>query len=463
MGKEKKLNFANIHKFQVEDDRILLDIPGGAVHVIDKIIYDLLDALEEADGDWEKTAAVMNVTYSPEETVQAISEVQQLIENKELFTEDVFGALYQPPAPLLKSLCLNISHDCDLRCRYCFASTGHFGGKRALMPLEVAIGAIDFLMENSGNRKYCEVDFFGGEPLMNLDVVKATVAHGREVEKKYGKHIKFTLTTNAYGLTPEVEDWLNEAGLSVVLSHDGRPEIHDYMRMTCDGKGTHDVINENIKRFVSHRPEGNYYVRGTYTKFNKDFSRDIEHWLAQGYKVVSMEPVVSKDTPWALTEEDLEDIKAEYKKLADLYWRKKQEGKPFEFFHFNVNLNHGPCLQKRLTGCGAGYEYMAVTPEGDLYPCHQFVGRDEFKIGTIKTGVEHPEIIAKFQQAHIYNKDACKNCWARFFCSGGCHANAESSHGTLLEPYEMGCALEKCRLEYAIWLAVKGQLQEEAY
>lgn len=435
---------ARLHWFSVPDGWILLDINSGSVMRIDEDTATVLDKLakcEELSADEQEIAA----------------ELVELKEQGVLFTDDAYEGKYIPPAPVLKSLCLNICHDCDLRCRYCFASTGSFGGHRSMMSFETGAKALDYVLEHSGLRKFLEIDFFGGEPLLNIDVVQRLVAYGREREKAYGKTFRFTFTTNCVGLTPEISAWAEENAVSVVLSHDGRPEVHDRQRVFPDGSGSYEKVTENIKAFLAQNTRQNAIVRGTYTAYNKDFAADIEHWLDLGFPRLSMEPAVELYGPRKLTEEDLPQLKEEYWKLAHLFETRREEGRPFDFFHFKLDLKHGPCLPKRLTGCGAGYEYMVVTPEGDLYPCHQFVGREEYKLGTVDEGVwdSSKELVDKFRNAHVYNKKPCSTCWARFFCSGGCHANADLFHHDIMQPYELGCEISRMRLECAIWLAVK--------
>ena len=449
-----QFNDQDIHIFQMEGDRLLLDVNSGSVHIVDEAVADFLQAFKEAD-DWQQAIRRTAVRYGNDEARQIAAELQELIDADQLFSEDGYAGKYEPPAAQLKSLCLNISHDCDLRCRYCFASTGHFGGEREMMSAEVACRALDFLMRESGGRKFCEVDFFGGEPLLNLPAVKQAVAHAKELEKQHGKQIQLTMTTNANSLTDEVIDWLNASGISIVLSHDGRRQIHNRMR-----SGSYDAVTANIKKMVAKRGQENYYVRGTYSAYNLDFTDDIKHWLDQGFRLLSMEPAVTTEgADWALSARDLPRIKEEYRNLARFYWAREQAGEAFTFFHFNLDLAGGPCLPKRLSGCGAGYEYMAISPKGDLYPCHQFVGQEAFRLGDIFTGVVRNDLVENFRQNHIYHKPACSACWARFYCSGGCAANAQNFNGTIAKPYALGCDLAKMRLEAAIWLAAKKMTQ----
>jgi uncharacterized protein len=346
-----------------------------------------------------------------------------------------------------------------MTCKYCFGDKGAFEGVRSLLSLETGKKAIDFLLEHSGNRRNLEIDFFGGEPLMNFEVVKELVAYGREAEKVYGKNIRFTITTNGLLLDDAKSDYINANMDNVILSIDGRPEINDSMRRTVNDKGTYDIITKNYLKFVEKR-KGTYYVRGTFTRENLDFSEDVKHLADKGFKNVSIEPVVTgSSVSYALRDEDKEAIFREYEKLTDLYLEYAKEGKKFEFFHFNVDLNQGPCIVKRVSGCGAGTEYVAVSPEGDIYPCHQFVGNQDFKLGNLYDDHFENKWYDEFNRAHIYNKEKCRGCWAKFYCSGGCHANAYHMNGDIRKPYELGCELEKKRIECAI--AIRAMLSEE--
>ena len=448
-------NLNDIHWFSYWDTWYLLDVNSGNVFCIDDATAQALAALSTACGNWQQAAHTLDG-----EALEALIELAEMTAADTLFCADEYLGRYQPPPVQLKSLCLNISHDCNLRCRYCFAGTGNFGGARLNMPLEVAKGAIDYVLSHSGKRKFLEVDFFGGEPMMNWPVVQQTVLYGQSRKADTGKEIRFTFTTNAVSLSDEVSQWLLDHQVSVVLSHDGRKEIHDAMRVFPGGGASHDEITEHISRHIAKDPTQNYYVRGTYSSRNLDFVRDIQHWLDQGWRRLSMEPVVEKEASWRLLPEHLPQIEAEYAKLAKLYEEYQLAGDPFDFFHFNIDLQNGPCLPKRLTGCGAGYEYMVVTPEGDFYPCHQFVGREGYRLGSLSEGILRPDVVEKFRQTHVYSKESCRQCWARFFCSGGCHANAQLFHDDLSKPYEFGCALAKIRTEAAIALAVR-QLQRQ--
>jgi len=449
------------HKFEIDGTKILLDVNSGSVHVIDDLMWNFHEKMLDRQGNFEEALRDCAAEYDARSLAALKEEVLDLIAQGLLFSSDENVSQYAlPENPVLKSLCLNISHDCNLRCAYCFASSGPFGGERLLMPEEIGKKAIDYLMAHSGSRKHCEIDFFGGEPLMNWHAIKEVVAYGREQGKKYGKEIKFTLTTNGVALNDEVQDFLNRENISVVLSLDGRPEVHDRVRKFPSGKGSYEIINAHLKRFIQSRDCQNYYVRGTFTGFNKDFCQDAIHLVEQGYDIISLEPVVtSEEEAYGLKDSDLPHLYEEYIKLARYYRKRKKEGKPFTFFHFNLDLRHGPCLPKRLTGCGAGHEYMVVTPEGDFYPCHQFVGRKEYKLGSLDSGGLNEPLRKKFQQAHIYHKPCCVACWARFYCSGGCHANADAFNKDIYQPYALGCALQKMRLECAIWLQALDALE----
>jgi len=444
-----------IHKFEVDGTKIVLDVNSGAVHLMDEIAYDIIDDFAALPED--KILEKYGGQYPVSEIEEVWAEISQLEAEGVLFCEDGFtGHRENDQSPTVKSLCLNISHDCNLRCRYCFAGSGHFGGARTLMTAEIGKRAVDFLLENSKERRHCELDFFGGEPLMNKKTVEEVLAYGKEAASRRNKEIKFTLTTNALLLNQETTDFLNREKISVVLSLDGRPAVNDAMRLTIPGtKGSYDHIQPKISSFVESRNNENYFVRGTYTRNNLDFSQDVLHLADLGYKYISVEPVVgSPDDDWALRECDLPALFQEYEELVRQYVRRMREGCGFDFFHFNLDLNHGPCLPKRLSGCGAGYEYMAVTPEGDLFPCHQFVGKNRFKLGTVWDGIQNTAIVSEFRDAHVYNKTKCRECWAKFHCGGGCHANAEFANSTIMEPYHVGCELEKKRLECAIYVQV---------
>jgi len=449
--------FMNVHKFEVNGKLILLDVNSGAVHVLDQTAYEIMSVFDGAND-----ASVIDALASKfgEGAVrETLAELHELMDAGVLFSP----AADVPPVfaakPVVKSLCLHIAHDCNLRCGYCFAGTGAFGHDRGLMTPEVACRAVDFLLEHGGSRKHAELDFFGGEPLLNLDTVRAAVAYIRRRETETGKIFKLTLTTNAVLLGAEATAFLNRENIALVLSIDGRREVHDHMRPFADGAGSYDMVAANMHRAVDSRQGSNYYARGTYTAYNLDFASDVLALADEGFEQLSVEPVVGKGEPYELTEAHLPELFRQYDLLAAEYLKRKAEGRGFEFFHFNVDLHNGPCLTKRLSGCGAGHEYFAVTPTGDLYPCHQFVGRDGFKVGSVFTGIEHQELCNEFRQAHVLTKEDCRECWARFYCSGGCHANAHAYNGTIKTPYHLGCELQKKRLECAIAVQVGLQSQ----
>lgn len=444
-----------IHKFSFDKDYIVLDVNSGAVHAVDAITWDVLDLYE--NHTWEEILVCLQGKYQSEELYEVLQEIDDLIKQGLLFAKDKqINSYRRPDKPVVKSLCLHVAHDCNLRCKYCFASTGHFGGKRTLMSLETGEKAIDFLIEQSGPRKHCEIDFFGGEPLMNWEVVREIVSYGKKRAADAGKIFKFTLTTNGVLLTPEITDFLNRENISVVLSLDGRAQVNDQMRPFPNGKGSYEHIVPRFKEFALSRDNDNYYIRGTYTHFNTDFAADVEHIANLGFAHISVEPVVAPPSEeYAFTADDIKHIKEQYEILTRKYLERQKQGNGYNFFHFNLDLEGGPCLPKRLSGCGAGHEYLAVDPEGQLYPCHQFVGREEFLLGDVVNGIQKSEIMKRFQNAHIYNKEKCLKCWAKFYCSGGCHANAEAANGSLLEPYDIGCELSRKRLECAIYTQLK--------
>lgn len=452
MEKEK------IHKFYQNGMYIMLDINSGAVHVIDKMIYDIMDIF-----DGTNDTAVLNTLtaeYDEGELREALAELHELMERGELFAPDIDVPPTFAEKPLVKSLCLHVAHDCNLRCKYCFAGTGDFGHDRSLMSREVGERAVDFIIANSGARKHCEIDFFGGEPLMNMPVVKHVVEYVRKREQETGKIFKLTLTTNGVLLNDDHIRYLNENDISLVLSLDGRKEVHDNMRPNVGGQGSYDTVLKNFQKCVASRDHDNYYLRGTYTAYNLDFTNDVLDMADKGFDLLSVEPVVAKDAPYELKEEHLPKLYEEYDKLAVAYLKRKEEGRGFLFFHFNLDINNGPCVAKRLSGCGAGHEYFAVAPNGDLYPCHQFVGREKYLLGTIFEGVKNRELPQYFRQAHVLNKPECSKCWARFYCSGGCHANAELFNGNIKQPYEIGCKLQRKRIECAIMIQAKLLLEQ---
>ena len=438
----------DIHKFIVNGEYILLDVNSGSVHVLDQVAYRILDVFDGAND--AAIIAEFAAEFGETAVRETLEELHELRAAGQLFSADAEIPPVFAAKPIVKSLCLHIAHDCNLRCGYCFASTGSFGHDRGLMSPEVACRAVDFLLEHGGSRKHAEIDFFGGEPLLNMATVRAAVAHIRKREAETGKIFNLTLTTNAVLLCQENLDFLNQENIQLILSIDGRREVHDRMRPFAGGAGSYDKVLANMHKAVDSRQGANYYARGTYTAYNLDFAADVLALADEGFGRLSVEPVVAKDAPYGLCEEQLPELFAQYDLLAAEYLRRHREGNGFDFFHFNVDLENGPCLTKRLSGCGAGHEYYAVTPEGDLYPCHQFVGRDDFKVGTVFAGIDQPDLCDEFRQAHVLTKPECRRCWARFYCSGGCHANAEAFHGSIHQPYELGCELQKKRLECAI-------------
>ncbi len=445
-----------IHKFKLAGLNIVLDVNSGGVHLIDDLTYDLLDNVEPPFDEKCPANVIdkLSKTYPADEIEECFQEIRELYADGIMFSEDDYEkyALTSVAAPI-KSMCLHVSHDCNLRCEYCFASTGDFGGGRMLMDLETGKRAIDFLLKMSANRKLLELDFFGGEPLMNFEVVKQIVAYAREEEKKYDKQIRFTITTNGMLLTEDKMDFINREMSNVVLSIDGRKEVNDRMRKRVDGSGSYDRIVENFKKFVPMRGDKDYYVRGTYTKYNLDFSEDVIHLFEQGFDQISVEPVMADPSmPYAITDGDLPKIFREYEILSEKIAKIRSEGKFINFFHFMLDLDQGPCAIKRLKGCGCGNEYIAVSPDGDIYPCHQFVGIEQFKMGNVCDGSFNYDIKADFAKAHVYTKPECVKCWAKFYCSGGCNANNYLYAGDIHNSYKLACEIQKKRLECAIMM-----------
>jgi uncharacterized protein len=453
-----------IHKFDLNGYKLVLDVNSGAVHLLDDIAYELADFGCEGMGETlpEAAAAKFIDKYTRTELNEAWDELYGLYSEGILYSADGYEAYRGAgdKAPI-KSMCLNIAHDCNLRCRYCFASTGDFGGGRKLMPFEVGRAALDFLFENSGSRHNLEVDFFGGEPLMNFGVVKELVAYARSREKALSKNVRFTITTNAVMLDDEMTAFINREMSNVVLSIDGRREVNDRMRIRADGSGSYDTIMPNIKKLVEARGHRDYYVRGTFTRDNLDFAADVIHLADEGFEQISVEPAVSDaECAYSLREEDLPAIFSEYDKLSAEIIKRNKEGRGFNFFHFMIDLDGGPCLIKLLRGCGCGNEYVAVTPDGDIYPCHQFVGQSEFIMGNVLQGGLKPTGLKEtFSKANILTKAGCTDCWAKFFCGGGCNANNSAYAGGILRPLEISCRMEKKRLECALML--KAALAEQ--
>lgn len=472
-----------VHQYKNNGYNIVLDVNSGMVHVVDDLTYDIIEkynyidknkqmSLPDTDkdvilkdiltkyrnleyrdlfeGDTDNEEAVKTAVF------EAFEDIEELILEEALFTEDIYEKYitdFKARQTVVKALCLHIAHDCNLACRYCFAEEGEYQGRRALMSYEVGKQALDFLIQNSGNRRNLEVDFFGGEPLMNFEVVKQLVAYGREQEVLHNKKFRFTLTTNGILLNDDIMEFANREMSNVVLSIDGRKEVNDFMRPSRNGKGSYDVILPKFKKVAESRNQNNYYVRGTFTHNNLDFSEDVVHLAESGFKQISVEPVVAgEEESYAIKKEDLPRIFDEYDKLARYMIEKKKAGQDFNFFHFMLDLSGGPCVAKRLSGCGSGTEYLAVTPWGDLYPCHQFVGEEDFLMGNVYEGVKKTDLRDEFKCCNVYAKDKCRDCFARFYCSGGCAANSFKFHGTINDAYDIGCELQKKRVECAIML-----------
>lgn len=456
-----------IHQYKNNGYDIVLDVNSGSVHVVDDMCYDVIEELnklnvEEHPEVLENAATVAGLQealkekYPVEEIGEVYEDIKELAKAGQLFTKDIYeqyiGAVKQRKT-VVKALCLHIAHDCNLACKYCFAEEGEYHGRRALMSFEVGKKALDFLIANSGNRRNLEVDFFGGEPLMNWQVVKDLVAYGREQEKIHDKNFRFTITTNGVLLNDEIQEFVNKEMDNVVLSLDGRQEVNDHMRPFRNGKGSYDLIVPKFQKLAESRNQQKYYVRGTFTRENLDFSKDVLHFADLGFEQISIEPVVGEDTDfYSIQKEHLPQIFEEYDILAKELIKREKEGRGVNFFHFMIDLDGGPCISKRLSGCGSGTEYLAVTPWGDLYPCHQFVGDEDFLMGNVDDGITRPEIAEEFRGCSVYSKDKCKNCFVKFYCSGGCMANAYKFHGSIHNTYDVGCEMERKRVECAIMM-----------
>ena len=451
-----------VHQYKNNGYDIVLDVNSGAIHVVDDVTYDVI-ALYEGHTR-EEIVNSLRERYPETEVEEALDEVQMLVDNEELFTKDTYENYimdFKKRPTVVKALCLHIAHDCNLACQYCFAEEGEYHGRRALMSFEVGKKALDFLIANSGNRRNLEVDFFGGEPLMNWQVVKDLVAYGREQEKLHDKKFRFTLTTNGVLLNDEVMEFCNREMGNVVLSIDGRKEVHDKMRPFRKGAGSYDLIVPKFQQFAESRHQDKYYVRGTFTHYNLDFSEDVLHLADLGFKQISVEPVVAEPKePYAIREEDLPKLFEEYDKLAVVMIRRHKSGEDFNFFHFMIDLEGGPCVAKRLSGCGSGTEYLAVTPWGDFYPCHQFVGNEKFLLGNVDEGILNTDIRDEFKCCNVYAKEKCRKCFARFYCSGGCAANAYNFSGDICGAYDIGCELQKKRIECAIMIKAAEEEQK---
>ncbi len=454
-----------IHQYKFDNLNIVLDICSGSVHVVDEVAYDIISMYETAS----KEEIIKNISARyPDVTegdiLECLEQIEELKAEELLFAPDTFenmaGELKQKTSGVVKALCLHVAHTCNLNCAYCFASQGKYKGERAIMSLEVGKRALDFLIENSGTRHNLEVDFFGGEPLMNFDMLKELVAYARSIEKQHNKNFRFTLTTNGLNINDEVIEFANKEMSNVVLSLDGRKEIHDRFRVDYNGKGSWERIVPKFQKLVQARGGKDYYMRGTFTHANPDFLKDIREMLRLGFNELSMEPVVcASGDPSELTAEDMPIVMKQYEDLARLMIERRKEGRPFTFYHYMIDLKAGPCIYKRISGCGSGTEYMAVTPWGDLYPCHQFVGDEKFKLGDIWNGVTNGGIRNEFMSCNVYAREECKDCWAKLYCSGGCAANAYHATGSVKGVYKYGCELFKKRMECAI--AVAASEEEE--
>ena len=445
-----------IHKFKQGDNYFVLDVNTGAVHIVDELVYDLVD--DNGMKSKEETVKILSNKYDKEIIEEAYDEIMELVKDGMLYSEDKYEDIAHgsmDDRDYIKAVCLNIIHACNLRCKYCFADEGEYNGHKGVMSIDTAKKAIEYVVKRSGPRRNIEIDLFGGEPTMIMDTIKEIIKFARENEAKWNKNIRFTMTTNATLLNEEMMDFMDKEMGNIILSLDGRKSVNDNVRIKVDGSGSYDDILPNVKKMIERRTEGKtYYVRGTFTRANTDFYEDVKAMVDEGFREISIEPVVLEDGhPLAIREEDLDQIMENYDKLYEEMVRRKREGKDeFNFYHFNVDLNGGPCVYKRISGCGAGFEYVAITPQGEVYPCHQFVGREEYKLGSIYDESYDSELGKKFKKAHIYNKPKCRNCWARFYCSGGCQANNISFNGDINVPYEIGCKMQKKRIECAIAL-----------
>lgn len=445
-----------IHAYKLNGYNIVLDINSGCVHVVDEVAFDIISDYDKKSRDEILAETVKKHGVTAEDVQAVFEDIEALKAEGKLFTEDKFRALakeFKKRQSVIKALCLHVAHDCNLACKYCFACEGEYHGPRGLMSFDVGKKALDYLIEHSGTRKNLEVDFFGGEPSLNFEVVKQLVAYGREKEKETGKNFRFTYTTNGIILTDEIMEFCNKEMSNVVLSLDGRREVNDRMRTNRGGAGSYDTIVPKFQKFIEKRQGKDYYIRGTYTRFNKDFAADILHMADLGFKEISIEPVVAEPSaPYALRQEDLPQLLEQYEILAKEMIKRQRSGNGFTFYHYMIDLDGGPCVVKRVSGCGVGTEYMAVTPEGDFYPCHQFVGNPDFLLGNVYDGVTNAAVCDQFKNCNIYSHPECDDCFARMYCSGGCAANAYNSTGSVTGVYGLGCELHKKRIECAIML-----------
>lgn len=452
-----------IHCFESMGLKLALDVGSGAVHLLDDASYDALSLWDNHTKD--EIIKILGNKYGVQEAQELMDELLDMQKNELIDVDDTYTDedIKRTGPPVIKAMCLLVAHDCNMRCKYCFADTGEFQmGVRQLLSADTGKKALDWLVSKSGNRKNLEVDFFGGEPLMNFGVVKQIVAYGRELEKTHNKIFKFTITTNGLAITDSVIDFVNKEMDNVVLSIDGRKEVHDYMRPGINGKSCYDIILKNAQKLVKARNQQQYYVRGTYTKYNKDFGKDIFLLADLGFEQISLEPVVAPESEsYALTDDDLTDLYKEYDSIAQKYLERRRHGKWFSFFHYNIDLSGGPCIKKRLNGCGVGHEYVAVAADGTIYPCHQFVGKDEFKMGSVLDSSFDTYMQSVFGNNNVLHKSKCKECWAKFHCSGGCTANAYNFNKNITMPHDFECNIERKRLENAIAIYVHEQLDKQ--
>ncbi|WP_276863455.1 thioether cross-link-forming SCIFF peptide maturase [Anaerococcus tetradius] len=453
-----------IHQYKAKGFNIVLDIYSGSVHAVDDVTYDIIKDYENKEKNEIEKSIKEKYKLDSDQFEEAYKEVKDLADEALLFTDDIYEGLsidITKKPTTIKALCLNVAHTCNLSCEYCFAKGGKYSGPDAIMSKKIARSAIDFLLENSGSHYNLDIDFFGGEPLLNFDVVKDTVAYAKSKEEEYKKHFNFTLTTNGLLLDDEVIDYLNENMKNVVLSLDGRKEKHDQFRKTLNGKGSYDAVVPKFQNFVKKRGDKEYYMRGTFTANNLDFTKDLQNYIDLGFTRTSLEPVVGKqDEAYALKDEHLEKIYSEYEKLADMLMEKIDKNEEFIFYHYMIDLENGPCVHKRISGCGSGTEYMAVTPTGELYPCHQFVGNPDFVIGNLKDGIVNKDLVNEFKTCNCYSKEECRACWANMYCSGGCAANSYNATGDINNVYDYSCKLFKKRIEMAIAVKIYEYMKE---
>jgi len=454
-----------IHGYKLNGYNIIIDVNSGSIHAVDDAAFDMIMMYEEKSKDAVSREVSEKYGLSGSDIEEVFDDIEELKRQNKLFSTDIFYDMaeeFKQRHSVLKAICLHVAHDCNMDCEYCFAGKGHYHGGSGLMDVETGKKAFDWLIENSPGRRNLEVDFFGGEPLMDWNVVKELVRYGRSLEKKHNKNFRYTLTTNGILLDDETDDFLNKEMSNVVISLDGRRPVNDRMRHTKNGRGTYDLIIDKFKKLADSRGQKDYYMRGTYTANNLDFASDVLHMADEGFKELSIEPVVSDPAaPYALKEEHLPQLFSEYERLAAEMIRRRRAGNGFTFYHYMIDLTGGPCISKRVSGCGVGMEYMAVTPEGDLYPCHQFVGEKDFLLGSIYEGVVHPEILDKFRNCNVYSHEECRDCFARLYCSGGCAANAYHATGSVSGVYDLGCRLHRKRIECAIMMKV-AELEENS-